>query len=220
MRLHSRFLDGFVPFEVEEILAAATPKRFLAKSVVIHQGQPAKHLFLLTSGRSRYFFIAKGGRKLLLHWLVPGEIFGGAALLPGPASYIVGTEMVEDGTVLVWERSSIRRLAGKYPRLLDNVLPIFADYLGIYVATHVALTCDNARQRLAQLLITLAGTIGHMRRGGIELDVTNEELANASNVTLFTASRLLGEWQRLGALAKSRRKILLRSPERLFPRKV
>jgi len=216
IRLKSRFLEGLTPFAVDEITAAATPRRALANSVLISQGQPAGHLFLLTRGRARYFFIAENGRKLLLHWLVPGEIFGGAALLPEPASYIVGTEMVKDGVVLVWGRSSIRRLAEKYPRLLDNALPIFADYLAMYVATHVALTCRNARQRLAEVLVTLAHAIGYATRDGIELDVTNEELANASNVTIFTASRLLNEWQRRGALAKSRGKLLIRSPERLF----
>jgi CRP-like cAMP-binding protein len=220
MRLKSRFLDGLAPLAVDEIVATATPRRLLANSVAISQGQPAGHLFLLTKGRARYFYIAEGGRKLLLHWLVPGEIFGGAALLPEPASYIVGTEIVQDGAVLVWGRSSIRRLAEKYPRLLDNALPIFADYLAIYVASHVALTCHTARQRLAEVLVTLAHAIGHATRNGIELDVTNEELANASNVTIFTASRLLSEWQRRGALAKSRRKLLIRSPERLFRRDV
>ena len=218
MHLKSRFLDGLAPLEVDEIVASATPRRCLANSIVINQQQPAGHLFLLTKGRARYFFIAEGGQKLLLHWLVPGEIFGGAAFLPEPASYIVGTEMVEDGTVLVWRRSSIRRLARKYPRLSDNVLPIFADYLALYVATHVALTCHTARQRLAQALLTLAPAIGRATRDGIELDVTNEELANASNVTIFTASRLLNEWQRRGALTKSRRKLLLRFPEQLCPR--
>jgi CRP/FNR family transcriptional regulator, nitrogen oxide reductase regulator len=220
LRLKSRFLDGLAPLEVDEIVTSATPRRFLANSIVIDQQQPAGHLFLLTKGRARYFFIAEGGRKLLLHWLVPGEIFGGAALLPEPASYLVGTEMVEDGVVLVWGRSSIRRLARKYPRLLDNALPIFADYLALYVATHVALTCHTARQRLAQALVTLARGIGRATRGGIELDVTNEELANASNITVFTASRLLNEWQRRGLLTKSRRKLLLRFPERLVPRDV
>jgi CRP-like cAMP-binding protein len=218
MRLQSRFLDGLAPLAVDEIVAAGRPRRLLANSVVISQGQPAGHLFLLIKGRARYFFIAEGGRKLILHWLVPGEIFGGVALLPEPASYIVGTEIIQDGAVLVWERSSIRRLAEKYPRLLNNALPIFADYLAIYVATHVALTCHNARQRLAEVLVTLAHAIGHVTPDGIELDVTNEELANASNVTIFTASRLLNQWQRRGALAKSRRKLLIRSPERLFMR--
>jgi len=218
MRLKASFLDGLSSANIEEIVAEATTRRFPANSVVINQGQPAGRLFLLTEGRARYFFIAEGGRKLLLHWLVPGEIFGGAALLKEPSPYIVGTEMAENGAVLVWSRTSIRGLAGRYPQLLENALPIFGDYLALYVATHVSLTCHHARQRLAQLLVTLAGAIGRVTRDGIELDVTNEELANASNLTVFTASRLLNDWQRRGALTKSRGKLLLRSPERLSSR--
>jgi CRP-like cAMP-binding protein len=65
-------------------------------------------------------------------------------------------------------------------------------------------------------LVTLAVTIGHKTAGGVELDVTNEELANAANITLFTSSRLLSQWQRDGALTKSRGKVLLRSPARLL----
>jgi CRP/FNR family transcriptional regulator, nitrogen oxide reductase regulator len=53
-------------------------------------------------------------------------------------------------------------------------------------------------------------------RGGVQLDITNEQLANAANITLFTTSRLMGQWQRSGAVVKSRGKIILRSPEGLF----
>jgi len=215
MHLHSRFLTGLTPLEVEEIVTAAAPVHFLANSVVTNQTQIAGKLFLLTHGRARFFFVTEDGRKLLLHWLVPGEIFGGVALLSEPSSYLVSTEMVENSNALVWNHSAIRRLATKYPRLLDNSLSIALDYMALHVASHVALTCNNARQKLAQTVVTLARTIGHSTRRGIELDVTNEELANASNVTVFTASRLLSEWQRRGLLVKSRCKLLLCSPERL-----
>jgi len=75
--------------------------------------------------------------------------------------------------------------------LLENALSIASDYFTYYVATHVALTCHTARQRLAQVLVNLADGIGQQVPGGVQLDVTNEELANTANVTLFTASRLL-----------------------------
>jgi CRP-like cAMP-binding protein len=41
----------------------------------------------------------------------------------------------------------------------------------------------------------------------LEFDITNEELANAANITLDTASRILREWRRTGAVRKQRRKI-------------
>jgi CRP-like cAMP-binding protein len=91
-----------------------------------------------------------------------------------------------------------------------------SDYLAWYLADHVALVCDTARERLAQVLIHLAGVIGQKVPGGIEFDVTNEELASAANITPFTASRLLSEWQSNRAIVRRRGKVLLQSPERLL----
>jgi CRP/FNR family transcriptional regulator, nitrogen oxide reductase regulator len=214
--LKSRLLEGLAPRELEIILGAATERRFLANSVITNQENPADHLFLLACGRARYFFVTPEGQKTLLLWLTAGEIIGGAAFLSGPAKYFLGTETVKDSSVLVWDRTTIRSLAAKYPRLLENALLMASDYLAWYLADHVALTCNTARQRLAHVLIRLAGVIGQKVPGGIEIDATNEELASAANITPFTASRLLSEWRRNRAVVKRRGKILLRSPERML----
>jgi len=214
--LKSRFLDGLAPSERDSILRAATPHRFLANSVVLNQGCPANRIFLLTMGRARHFFITEDGHKILLNWLVPGDIFGGYTGLATPASYLVGTETVKDSSVLAWDRVTIRGFAAKYPRLLDNGLLIASSYIGWFLAANVALTRHPAQQRFAQVLVSLARGIGEKVPGGIELDVTNEELAHAANVSSFTASRLLSQWERQGAVIKTRGKVLLRSPEQLF----
>jgi CRP/FNR family transcriptional regulator, nitrogen oxide reductase regulator len=214
--LKSRFLEGLAPRDLEIIRAAATERRYLASSVITNQGNPADHLLLLTSGRARYFYITQEGQKTLLLWLTPGEILGGAAFLSRPSQYLMSTEALRDSAFLVWDRATIRSLAAKYPRLLENALLMGSDYLAWYLADHVALVCDTARERLAQVLIQLAGVIGQKVPGGVEFDATNEELASAANVTPFTASRLLSEWQTNHAVVKRRGKILLRSPERLL----
>ncbi len=94
------------------------------------------------------------------------------------------------------------------------------DYLAAYRAAHASLICNSAPQRLARVLTNLAGGIGQKVPEGVELDVRNEELANEANISLFTASRLLSAWQREGILVKRRGKVLLRFPDRLFPRDV
>ena len=218
--LKSRFFDGLAQRDFETIRGAADERRYRASSIITNQGNPAEHLFLLTSGHSRYFYITQGGQKTLLLWLTPGEILGGAAFLSRPAKYLLSTEAVKDSSFLVWDRATIRSLAVKYPRLLENALFMASDYLGWYLADHVALVCDTARERLAQVLIHLAGVIGQKVPGGVEFDATNEELAGAANITPFTASRLLSDWQTNHAVAKRRGKILLRSPERLLLRVV
>jgi CRP-like cAMP-binding protein len=214
--LKPRLLEGIASHDLEVIWTAARERRYLANSVLTNQGNPAEYLFLLTSGRARYFFVTEEGHKSLLIWLVPGEIIGVAAFLSTPAQYLISTEAVKDSTALVWDRTTIRSLAARYPRLLENAILMASDYLGWYVADHLALSCHTARQKLAQVLIRLAEVIGQKVPGGVEFDATNEELASAANITPFTASRLMSEWQMNRAVVKGRGKILLRSPERLF----
>jgi CRP-like cAMP-binding protein len=214
--LKSRLFEGIEQSALEIIRGAATERRFLANSVITNQGNPAEHLFLLTSGRARYFFITEEGRKTLLLWLTQGEIVGGVAFLSEASKYLLSAETVKDSSVLVWGRATLRSLATRHPRLLENALLMASDYLGWYVADHVALTCHTARQRLAQVLIRLAAVIGQKVPGGVEFDATNEELASAASITPFTASRLVSEWQMNRAVVKRRGKILLRSSERLL----
>lgn len=212
----SRFLEGLTPFDLKVVLASAKQRHFTSDSVVVSQGNSADHLFLLTTGRARFFYNTQDGKKVILLWLTPGEIFGGAALLSIPSLYLVSTETLKDSSMLVWDRAALRDLAGRCPRLLENALLIAYDYFSWYVADHMALVSHTARQRLAGVLVYLAQTIGQKVQGGFEFDATNEELAGAANVTPFTASRLLSEWQNNGAVLKQRGKVLLRSPGRLL----
>jgi len=212
----SRLFNGIPPADVKVILSAARRRHFLAHSVVVNQGHPADHLFLISKGRGRYFFSTEDGKKVILFWLTPGEIFGGSALLSAPSSYLLSTETVKDSEILVLDRETARSLSTRFPRLIENALQIAADYLGWYAATHVALVNQAAHERLARVLKCLAETIGQKVADGFEFDATNEELAGAANVTPFTASRLMKEWQRNGAVVKRRGKVLLRSPQRLF----
>lgn len=212
-----QFFHGLPREARDEILSLSMSRKVFARSILTNQDDPADYLFLLKSGTARHFFTTVDGKKSLLLWLREGDIFGASALLPERATYVVSTEMVKEGVVAVWHRETIIKLAAEYPLLLNNSLRIASTYLIWYVAAHEALLSRSARQRLTHVLTTLAAGIGHKVQGGIELAITNEELANAANVTPFTTSRLLSQWQRTNALEKRRGTLLLRDPKRLSP---
>jgi CRP-like cAMP-binding protein len=214
--LKPRFFEGLASSEVASIVAPATKRRFLAHSLMAHEGHPADHLFLMIHGRARGFCMTPQGEKVPVFWFPPGEVFGGAAFLSRSVEYLVSTEAVNDSTALVWNRATIRSLSAQFPRLVENALLIAYDYFVVYRSLHISATCQNARQRLAQVLGNLAVGLGQQVAEGVELNVRNEELANEANITIFTASRLLNEWQRKGILTKSRGKVVVRSPEALM----
>ena len=213
----SRFLEGLTMSDRATVLAAATLRHMRANSVAVRQGDPADYLFLIIKGRARHFYITPEGKKIVLLWLTEGQIFGGAALLSAPIQYLVGTELVSDSCLLTWPRRTIRAIASQVPRLLDNALSVATDYLTWFLAAHSSLVSHTAEQKLAHVLITLANGFGRKTSAGTSLELTNEQLANAANVTPFTASRILGSWQRNGAVVKTRGKLLLRSSAQLFP---
>jgi CRP/FNR family transcriptional regulator, nitrogen oxide reductase regulator len=211
-----RFLEGMDAADIKTILEAGILQRFPATSVMISQGYPAGHLFLLLTGRAHRFFLTPDGQKIVLLRVVAGDIFGEMVMQDKPANYLVSTEALTNSSALVWSRSTIRSLCERYPRLVQNSLSISVTYITFYLAAHVSLICNSAPQRLARILANLAEGIGQKVPEGVELDIRNEELANEANVSVFTASRLLSAWQREGILTKRRGKVLLRFPDRLW----
>lgn len=216
---NSSFFEGLAPRDIRSILAAATPRRFLANSILYNQGEPARAAYLLVEGRARYFYVTPEGQKIVFIPIMPGELMGAAALVRSISSHNVSAEVLSHSRTLAWDKNTIRNLAARYPRLLDNALSITATYITWLISAHVGLACDSAQLRVAQILTNLAnhaaGPAGSPR-SSIELTVTNEELAHAASVTPFTVSRLMSKWQRSGFLTKSRGKVLLRSPEGLL----
>ena len=215
-RPHSPFLAGLAQSDLDTVLSASVRREFRSGAVVASENDPAGQMFLLIEGRARYFFLTPEGKKVILHWILPGEVVGGMALLADPMPYIVSSEAVRQTTMLSWKRDTIRNLFERFPRLLDNSLSVLAQYLVLYRIGHAVLVSNDARKRLATVLSDLAMRMGHPTASGVELDVTNEELASAANVTLFTASRLLSEWQRARLISKTRGRVVVASPSKLI----
>jgi CRP-like cAMP-binding protein len=214
-RLAPKFLEGFSPCDLTEILGTATLRRFQARSLIASEGCSSDKVFLVLEGLARTFTTTRRGEKVILLWIQPGEVSGGRALLTRPAVYLVSTEAVMDSVVLVWNRRAILLLTKQYPRLLENALLIASDYVETYRDLHLASSFHTARQRVVGVLGHLAKGMGQESFDGTVLNIGNEELANEANVTTFTVSRLLSEWQRKGFLVKSRGRILVRSLEDL-----
>jgi CRP-like cAMP-binding protein len=184
--------------------------------VIVNNGDPAINLFLVLSGSVKYYRLTKDGEEVLLWWLFSDDIFGLGSLLSSPVQYVGTAEAVEDCELLVWERKRIRKLAVTYPALAENALRIILHYLSAYADRVVGLTTQTAAERLACTLFDLAERKGHVHPHGVELSITNQDLGYLANVSAFTASRQLNEWERQGLIHKTRKSISIPSPEALL----
>jgi CRP/FNR family transcriptional regulator, nitrogen oxide reductase regulator len=213
--VHCKFLDSMRLRDASAVLMAARPKRFDSKQTILRSGEIASRLFLLKSGQVKYFKSTLQGEEVLLGLLAPGDVFGLGTLLARPSKYLASAEAVNACEVLVWEHKSIRALARTYPQIAENALRIVLNYLRSYVERHVGLSTMNAEQRLASLVLDLSQRSSSTSPEGVEINATNEQLSAMTDMTAFTASRVLSKWHRKGAIIKKRGKIFVRVPEHL-----
>jgi len=206
----STFFEGLTAPEIKAVLAVARQERITPHQLLQQEGDPATRLWLLVAGRAAAYRLAHEGGKLFLRWGLPGDAFGLATIVREPARYLVTVEAVQEGSLLAWDLPSCRALVLRCPSLSKAVNSVVADYLDGLIDALGARSFLTAEQRLARMLVVSARQLGRTEREGIELDLTNEQLAVTANVTAFTASRKLSKWQDLGILKKHRGKIVLR----------
>jgi CRP-like cAMP-binding protein len=208
-------LDGIAEREREVIFKSAERRHIAAKQIIVQHCTRASHLFLLCSGRVKYYRVTGQGDEVLLALLIPGDVFGLATFLAQPCNYIGTAEAMRSCEVLVWEHSKIREISGLFPQLAANAYSITLRYLAGYASRHVNLVTKTAEQRLARTLLNLAYRTGDVHPLGVELQVTNQQLGALADVGTFTASRLLNAWKRKGMVTKNRGRVLIQTPEML-----
>ena len=199
-----------------DILAAAQIRRVPAKQIITTQGDRVTHLFLVGSGRVRFYHLTKQGSLVLLAWLMPGDVIGLVAMLNSPFPYMATAEATSGCELLVWEHSVLRKLVSRYPMLGENGLRIALGYLRNYVERHIGLVTKSAEERLAETLLKLGDQSGKVYPDGIEIRATNDQLGALADVSPFTASRVLSNWVRAGTVSKGRGRVLLHAPEALM----
>ena len=106
---------------------------------------------------------------------------GGRTVLSDPCSYLFSIETVTDSLVLVWDRSTIRDLVMRYPRLLENVSSTASDYVAWHLASHSHFSTAG----LLKYSLLWPELSGKKVAGGTALQITNEELANAAERHAF-----------------------------------
>ena len=207
-----RILAGLDDEARRQILAAAFTRNLEARQVLAREGDPATTFYLVVVGHLKLSKIAPDGREVIARFIGPGDPYAGIVLLGHP-SYPVGATSVEPARVLGWPRTAITDLGARYPQLRTNILQEITRHMTEALERVSELTTEPVPQRLARTLLRLAEHDGHARDGAVEIahPITRQELADLTGTTLFTASRLLSDWERRGLVASTRGHVTLTS---------
>jgi CRP-like cAMP-binding protein len=86
--LKTRLFEGLSSLEVASIIALATDRPFPKRSVMAHEGYPAKYLFLMIRGRARGFTMTSQGEKIPVLWFPPGKFLAERRSCPSPPNIL------------------------------------------------------------------------------------------------------------------------------------
>lgn len=214
--LASRLLADVDPEAQRLIISEGALRHLRAGQVLCRMDEPAEHLYVLLKGRVQLSRPMRSGHEVLVSVLVPGDPFGLVCLLNRRARYMGTAEAIEDGEAMVWDRKTVQRLASLYPQLTANALTVAIAMVAQFALRHEALIAATAPERLARALSGLGVQSGAHSPDGIDVRINNEQLAALADISAFTVSRQLQQWDRDGVVKKHRGGVRIVDPDRLL----
>lgn len=181
------------------------------------QGDPAVYAYVLLQGRVKMAQITPSGQQITMRIMLPGDTFGGVALLSPQAGYPATAHAEEDSTAMAWDTEGLRDLMADEPTISMNVMSLMHGTISELQKRQKALVEDRVEQRIARILLKLASQSGTKTDEGIliNIPITRQDIAEMSGTTLFTVSRTLNEWNRAGLLIIGRERVVICSPHEL-----
>ncbi|HVH31440.1 MAG TPA: MEDS domain-containing protein [bacterium] len=198
------------------LLQSAGERRITPGGFFFKQGDEARELFILTSGRVKLVRTDPDGRNIIHHLVAPTELFGERAALASTPR-LTSAQAVQGSRALVWDVQTILEAMMRHPAIGLNAVLLMAERVERHLTRFQDLSLLRVELRFARLLRQLAQTMGRPTLRGVVLDVplTGQELAEMASTTPYTVSRLLAAWRRLDIVDAQHDRILILQPQRL-----
>ncbi|WP_439471386.1 cyclic nucleotide-binding domain-containing protein [Brevundimonas sp.] len=181
---------------------------------LVGEGEPAQHLFNITSGSVRSYKLLPDGRRQITGFLFAGDFVG----LATGEDYAFSVEAIEDTTLCRFRKRDYRALAREKPALEAALLNRATHELAAAQNQILLLGRKTARERIASFLLDLP-TLDPLRpsqKNHVRLPMTRMEIADYLGLTIETVSRELTKLKTSGLIRMlSLNELKIEAPEQL-----
>ena len=169
--------------------------RFTRDTEVYGEDEPAEYFYQVISGAVRTYRMLEDGRRQIVAFYLPGDIFGVEAGEVHQSS----AEAISESQVLVVKRSSVLARAEHHKDLAKQLWTLTAQELQ-RVQQHSLVLIMSAEERVVGFLFEMASRSS----GGItaiELPMSRQDIADYLGLTIETVSRTFTQLVQSGVIA-------------------
>ncbi len=194
--------------------ALAERTSFAPGEALIREGDPAKHVFNITSGSVRVFKLLADGRRQITGFLFAGDFLG----LATGDTYVFSAEAIEPMTACRFRKPEYRQLIRDCPTLETALLDRANHELAAAQSQMLLLGRKTAVERIASFLLDLPShdPARPSEAGHVRLPMSRSEIADYLGLTIETVSRVLTRLRTQGLLSlASLNEVVVTQPRKL-----
>lgn len=178
---------------------------------IFGESEPAEYVYRVVSGAVRTMRFTCDGRRQILGFHLPGDIFG----LEGGVKHTLSAEALVGSEIVMVRRSCLDKAANEDMGAARALLSLTAEQLSDARDHALVLGRKGAAERVAAFLLQLAGRFVSKRE--LDLPMSRADIADYLGLTIETVSRAFSEFERECAIAlPSSRHVVMRNPSALL----
>ncbi|MFK7954982.1 MAG: Crp/Fnr family transcriptional regulator [Lysobacterales bacterium] len=205
---HSLLFGSLPEQQLEQLAALAQIRAVPRQTLLFNQGDPGDALYGIASGKVLVYITAEDGKEFSLTVHETGDVLGEVALLDGRPRTAAARTM-EDCQLLVIQRSHFEQLMDDNPKLARDLLTLLCDRLRWSSQLIEEFSLMPVEGRLARRLLTLAELLGKTSSEGVQLTISQSELAQFLGISRQIVNQYLQEWRQAGWLELARGKVVI-----------
>jgi CRP-like cAMP-binding protein len=185
---------GLSPATLEQIARLCVRRTYERNAVIFSQSDPGDALYGVVTGRVRISASSAAGREVFLNIMEPGDTFGEIALLDGRPR-TASASVTAPSDLLIVTREQFLGLMAREPQLADHLLRLLCARLRWVSGFAEESALLPVPARLARRLLSLGKLHGHETQAGIELKVSQDEMARFLGLSRQIVNQYLQTWK-------------------------
>ncbi len=188
----------------------------LRGAIIYSPGEPAECVYLLKTGKVKIVRSGSDGKRLIIHVVGAGEIFGEMALT-GEQYRESSAEVLEDASLAVIPCGSALEWLRLHPEAWHEMTGFFARRLRSAEGAVERLLFGEVEQRVMRMLLELGEQYGEPGVDGVNLriELSQREFAHLIGSTRETTSSVLNQLAKRGLIRIRRRRLAICSMDNL-----